>query len=866
MIRIGWNKRLSCQLALAAVFGIRFAEGISKAEALCAAVLVCALFLPLLREKRRRECGARAVMLIAAGGLAAAGFLAQEARWKECEQTLGAGQEQTVRGTLLHREEKNGRLLLVLALPDEKIQLIVSTEECVFPLGSALLVTGTVEGFGFPRNEGQFNEREYYKSRQAIGRMRAEEVSCVRAPTGIFLWRERLFALRAAIARVCASMLPAEEAGILAAMLAGEKSLLDADVSALFQRAGVGHILAVSGLHVSVIGMGVYALLRGIGLGYASCAGLSGMLLFCYGTMAGMGVSTQRAVFMFFAFLLATCIGRGYDARAALGASAFVLLLYRPFVLHSVSFQFSFAAAYALVGIGGLLKREEGEEKGRLFAVWRPVCAAFLLQLCILPLTAYYDYELPLYALFLNLLLLPYAGAVMGFGLAGCAMALLAGRAAWTAAAARMLFVPCRMILSVYVWACRGAERLPFSGVVCGRPPAGKLLIYYALLAALLFALEKRRKRFGAQEAAQARDGESAGRGRETRAGAGAGRKKEAERGGRGPGSCVWIFPCGALLLAFLCRAPQRGFEVSFLDVGQGDGSFIRTSEGVTCFVDGGSTDVSGVGTYRILPFLKSKGVQRVDYWLLSHLDEDHVRGFYEVLAAGYPVGAVVAAQYGVRDEAWERLTDTLAACGVPLLPVCAGDVMQLQNSREAGGRGGVEPRAADRANMRGTECACISFLAPGARQTGTDDRNAASLVFLFEEQGFRALWTGDIGTDEETRLLTGAERFETGAQISPDVRNDTLSFGTGPLPAVDVYKAAHHGSDGSNSAEFLRAAAPRLSVVSCAAKNRYGHPGAAAMERMRAAGGRVLCTMDCGQVKITKRGGKFSVKTAQHF
>lgn len=858
---------MSCQLALAAVFGILFAEGAGWQYALCMAALACVLLLPLLCERSFRECAVRAAMLLLAGALAAGSFLVQDERWHRQEKLLRGGQ-QVIRGVVAHREQKNDRWQVTLSLPDHGNQVLVSMEECAYPLDSVLLVKGTIETFGFPRNEGQFNEKTYYRSRQVIGRMRAQEVVCVRVPRGVGLWREWLYSLRTMIARVCAQMLPEAEAGILAAMLAGEKSLLDGKVYALFQRAGISHILAISGMHVSMIGMGIYALLRKCRGSYVLCAGLTAVLLFGYGTMAGFGVSTKRAFAMFAVYLLAQCVGRGYDARAALGAAAFALLLYRPFLLHSLSFQFSFAAAYAVVAIGDLLKerdmakrqrecdaQEKQRDAGRmqrrllrvrskaafgavpkaafetvskaasgadpkvafgiasmaesvLHAAGRPFCAAFLLQLCILPLMAYYDYELPLCALFLNLLLLPYAGVVMGFGILGCALA-LAG-----IYGAQLLFVPCKMVLSVYIWACLVAEGLPFSSVVCGRPPEGKLWVYYGCLFALFFALGRRKR-------------------------------------GSGPpsGACLGTLLCGAALLAFLCHVPRGGFELSFLDVGQGDGSFLRTAEGVTCFVDGGSSDVFGLGSYRILPFLKSKGVRRVDYWLLSHLDEDHVSGFYEVMDEGFAVGAVVVAEGCVRDDAWERLAGTLERCGVPLICVRAGDVMPLRYPADIF----LQTQGVDCVQMqRGVlgqaqGGACLRFLAPDA-SADASDRNAASLVFLYEEAGFHALWTGDIGAKQEEELLSDW-------RLSGKVR-----------AGIDVYKAAHHGSDYSNSSEFLRALAPRLSAVSCGKKNRYGHPGETAVFNMQAAGGRVLATMDCGQIKVTRRGGAYAVVTAENF
>ena len=89
-----------------------------------------------------------------------------------------------------------------------------------------------------------------------------------------------------------------------------------------------------------------------------------------------------------------------------------------------------------------------------------------------------------------------------------------------------------------------------------------------------------------------------------------------------------------------------KDFEITFLDVGQGDGIYISAGDGTTYFIDGGSSNVNEVGRNRILPFLKAKGIQSIDYWFVSHMDKDHVSGLYEVLENGYTVENIVLSEY----------------------------------------------------------------------------------------------------------------------------------------------------------------------------------------------------------------------------
>ena len=799
-INIHWSKRLSCQLALALIFGILLAMRGCWQMFLLAVTLAIAVLLPLLYRRQYLECALRGALFVVAGALGAGCYIRQTDRWEMEKQELLQGQEICLCGTLICKEQKNEGWQLTLGLSGYENRVIVSAEDGGYPLDCVLSVKGPVMEFNSPRNEGQFNEKQFYKSKKTVARMYAEEIVCLRAPSGVCAWREWLYRLRMRVSTVYENCLPEREAGILATMAVGEKAFLDADVRAMFQNAGIIHILAISGMHISMIGLCVYRLLRRCRRSYVSCALVTAGVLLLYGMMIGTGVSANRAIGMFLIYLLAQCLGRRYDTASALAVLAALMLMDNPFLLQNVSFQFSFVAVCAVITAGQILP--EKKNAGRWSRWLQSVCMAMFLQLFTLPLVAYYYYEVPVYALFLNLLLLPYLGVVLGCGLIGGCVGSLADISVvgtFLLSCARVLLLPCRMVLSVFVWVCQAVETLPFSTVICGKPSAGKLWVYYGLLVGLVLALEYM--------------------------------KKQQKDYSLGTGPCVTKLAVGAaFLLALLLHVPKGGFEIDYLDVGQGDGSMLRTEEGVVCFVDGGSTDVSSVGNYRILPFLKSKGIRKVDYWILSHLDDDHVNGFYEVLASGYPVDAVVISAQLPENEEKLRLLETLVQYEVQVVAVRGGDVLQLHNNAkefsDAPHSSETVSGVADR-KVEGKHGASLQFLSPDMT-TPVYDCNGASLVCLYEDAQVRALWTGDIGVDQEKWMLK-----------------------SGRLQKIDIYKAAHHGSKYSNSEEYLKALSPKLSVISCGKNNRYGHPDAEAIAHMEETGSRILYTMYSGQIKV---------------
>jgi competence protein ComEC len=254
----------------------------------------------------------------------------------------------------------------------------------------------------------------------------------------------------------------------------------------------------------------------------------------------------------------------------------------------------------------------------------------------------------------------------------------------------------------------------------------------------------------------------------------------------------------------------QREFEVDVLDVGQGDGIYLCSENGVSMFIDGGSSNVGSVGTYRILPFLKSKGISHITYWFVTHADSDHISGLKELIESGYQIDYLVVAKAALTDTSAGSDMDALVGLAVSyqikILTIQENDTFVFDGDT-------------------------LTCLYPAA-DTQSEDKNDLSLVLLYENHNFSGIFTGDISSEAEQQLLNRAESL--------------LESG------IDFYKAAHHGSRYSNSEDFLNALAPRIAVVSCSSTNNYGHPSPEAVSHMEEAGAEVYYTMESGQIKIT--------------
>ena len=720
-------------------------------------------------------------------------------------------------------------------MPCNDVLAYASSDE--FSIGQILVITGTISLFEPAANEGGFDVRSYYQSQKIDFGVWVDTVEAVHGTGNRY--SNFLMKVRKRLSESIAGCQGID--GILSAMLLGEKSQLDEEIKSLYRLAGIGHILAISGLHVTMLGIGLYRLLRRCGVRYASCAVFVSFVMLSYGWMTGGSMSTCRAVGMLLVYLLADVLGRGYDMLSALGLVVIVLLWDNPFLIHYSGFWLSVVAVlgvgvtgpvlvgwsncfhehssilYEGTGIGekaferyaiGRKAAERKRDKSREFGKdevrkttvrrrreksWKDKCRESLvmglgIQITTLPLVALYYYELPIYALFLNSVVLMLVKYVVGVG----GVAAVAG--VWCLGLGTILMQPCNWILGLYQWACELTLLLPRARVITGCPAKWQIVLYYIMLGIFLWVLARRTEVLRKQRDAKQELLKERGSDKKTdRAVVAVHRKIE----------MFWVALWLILMISVILFHPLEKGEVDILDVGQGDGSYVCTANGTTMFIDGGSLDVPDVGDNRILPFLKYKGVKGIDYWFVSHTDQDHISGLTEVLESGYPVRHLVFAAAVRENEKTVELAGVAQEAGTKVVYMQAGDVLVAGSAR-------------------------LRCLYPTAGEQ-REDINELSLVLRLEEDGSSCLFTGDISSEVEKELLA-----------------------IGAIEEVDFLKAAHHGSKYSNSYEFLQALQPKIVSISCGENNRYGHPGEETLERLNQVDSKILRTDQNGEIRIT--------------
>ncbi len=197
------------------------------------------------------------------------------------------------------------------APPGERVICYLKAGEEEPELGSVVKVKGKLSAFEKASNPGQFDACSYYQILKISYRINHAEISA--KTTSDRILSQKLYQLKKFFSGKLSEALPAKEASVMRTMLLGEKSGMDQELKALYQRNGIAHILAISGLHISMLGMGLYRLLRKCAVPMKTAAALAMGFMLLYGVMTGFSVSSIRAVVMFSLRMLSVLAERTYD-------------------------------------------------------------------------------------------------------------------------------------------------------------------------------------------------------------------------------------------------------------------------------------------------------------------------------------------------------------------------------------------------------------------------------------------------------------------------------------------------------------------------------------------------------------------------
>lgn len=681
-------------------------------------------------------------------------------------------------------KEREFTVCCQLPLEDEKVQYI--------SLYDRIKVSGYAELFEKASNPGCYDAYETYRQEGIFYLMQDCRITekIKKGPKLMSL----LARLRDSMKQVIFDSLSDDRAAVLSAMVTGEKALVPEEMNSLYQSQGIAHIMAISGLHVTMAGMGILSLLKRlyVPVPLRQIVALTAAVL--YICMCGFSISAMRAVVMFAAAMGGDLIGRKTDRATSLSAAGLVILIRTPMALFSFSFLMSFGCMISMIIMTGM--------HGKL--------AGFYISAVTLPILAWFQYEIPLYSVLLNMAVVPMMGILYPMGLIG---SLVGGL--WPVSG-KVLCRGAGVILTLYEYLCRITEKLPLSVLIVGRPSLWQcIVIYICLLLFFVISVKMRENKITVRKSVM---------------------------------TCfAYLLIMTAFILLFMRFEPKQ-LKIIYVGVGQGDCSIIRAPDGTVVMIDGGSSSEKEIGKYTIEKVLKYYGMGRVDYMILSHMDSDHVNGAQWLIENGWQVGSLVLPKVICDAQMREMFIKSASEKNIPVRIVGAGDALNMGNVR-------------------------VSCLHPSGDFV-TESDNAASAVFELSYGNCRFLFTGDVEGEGEERVTAYLAEQKTEEKMTKHLAGQGTGEGlteymaeqetrenTGTKKTVTVLKVAHHGSKNSTSEDFLEALMPEYAVISCKKNNMYGHPHRELLERLENIGCLTAVTGYSGAVLVKSDGNSIWIR-----
>lgn len=566
------------------------------------------------------------------------------------------------------------------------------------------------------------------------------------------------------------------QAGLLAGMIIGYKDGLDENAFEAFSKAGLTHIMVASGMNVAFIILPLLFLFKRLNVGNRASGAIAIFVLILFVFVTGFSASVVRAVIMGIIILVGKIIMREPDIYTSISAAALIILIINPFIIFDIGFQLSFGATLSLVMFYPVIK--VGVSQMRIPEIISDTLAATLAaQIGVIPITLYYFNSLSIISVISNLLVVPMVqiitiiGFIMVFaGLININLAVLIGYINNT-------------FLSFVLFVTETSSKVPFASIKLPTPPMWMIITYYVWIIYMFIARERLNRLRGFKKVKWA----------------------------------VVILLAASLLIVKIIPKP---IEITFLDVGQGDGAFIRTAHGTKVLIDGGGREAGSKSSFDIgksvmVPYILDTGTKSIDIVIASHGHSDHTEGLEAVLEEIKVEMLVLPDTDG---NGFEKLKNICTGKGIKIELCKKGDIIKLDNE---------------------TRFEVMNPLEFSMDELSQQSLNNSSLVLKLIYKKFSVLFTGDSEIPVEERLV--------GSQLNLQ---------------SDLIKVGHHGSTTSSSTEFIERINPGYAVISVGEHNKFGHPSQFVVDRLTEKNIKLYRTDESGAVTVKSYGRGLKVST----
>lgn len=618
--------------------------------------------------------------------------------------------------------------------------------------GSVIAIFGCPQMPPLPSNPGEFNYQRYLQMNNIYFQFYLHDEQDYKILQGRngSPWQHYIIQpVRNKIWSILDDHVPSPTVDILNALILGERQDIDRPIMEDFQRSGVIHVLAISGLHVGFILLIFLMIFSILNLRYRFKIILTLLFLFVFVALVDFKAPVLRASIMAAIYFLAKLTERRGNSLNIVGLAGLLILTFDPKQLFQAGFQFSFVAVgsilYGYPRLSRLLPRSSQYQWASVFNkfIGRPFLVSFAAIFGTTPLTWWYYGTFQFGALFINLLIIPAIGLLVIFAFILLTIGALGlGFVDGLGILLHKFFMGILTVIQFF-------SSLPMVQIDLPNPPISAILIL-SMGVILIFKLNNVRR---------------------------------------------LIYPALLMILVLLiCILPDQKDEkmqVTFVNVGQGDGAIIQFPNQSVMVVDAGeNNEALNAGQRYMLPLLKYYSINRIKYMVGTHAHSDHIGGILTILKK-LKVDTLVLPDYQYENKLYSSMLQSAKNKNIPILFKKRGDFLYPD---------------------RGCRVFILHPFGPYLEkhdQSGHEVNNS-SIVMKIQYAETAFLLTGDLEMDAEQFLLNYDSFLR-----------------------ADVLKVGHHGSKTSTSEEFLSLIQPDYSIISVGRFNDFFHPSRRIVERL---------------------------------
>lgn len=622
----------------------------------------------------------------------------------------------------------------------------------LFKYGDLIKIQGEYSSPQTARNYKGFDYSQYLKTLKIYGIIKIEEANLLKENDLNFVLIS-INNLKQKMIDHANKNMPQKTANLLLGLLIGQKDNIQEDIIKSFRTANLSHILAVSGAHTSYIILGLtYIITKSKAprrIGYI----ITIIILLVFIIITGASYSVIRACIMSIITISAKLFYKKENFFISICVSLFIILIQNPFAINDIGLKLSFLGTIGIIvfnkNITEFFIRIKIKEN-----IAKVLSLTFSAHLMIMPITILNFNTFSLTFFISNILASPLLGIIIILGFIAIFVSFVLNPIS------KILFFVLNLFLELLIFISEIVTKIPGSSILVKTPNLVFVITYYILILFInyFFIIKKNPIRRFQKKIIKICTIKNI--------------KK-----------IIKIIAIIFLIISFstmLARVINPTLKIYFIDVGQGDSTLIITPKGKKILIDGGE------GKNEILlPYLLDRGINKIDYIIISHFDSDHCNGLIEIMEK-IKVGKVLVSKQPEESEEYRNILEIIKRKNIEACVVKAQDRITIEKDLY------------------------INILNPAGKLEFKDLNNNAIVAKLIYKN-FSMLFTGDIEKAEEN--------------IAQKYKNNLKST---------ILKVAHHGSKTSTNEEFLKYVEPQIALIGVGENNKFGHPNQQTIEKLK--------------------------------